>query len=66
MEPSRIQLIVYTDNAKTKQKMELFGHVVYISKKMNYVCLYIDECGKEQTINQIKKLHRVKKVEIGC
>lgn len=45
--------------------MSQFGHVVYISKKMNYVCLYVNETQKDSVIGKIKNLHGIQKVEIG-
>ena len=45
--------------------MSQFGHVVYISKKMNYVCLYVNETQKDSIIGKIKNLHGIQKVEVG-
>jgi hypothetical protein len=45
--------------------MSQFGHVVYISKKMNYVCLYVNESQKDNIVSKIKNLHGVQKVEVG-
>ena len=43
LDQNRVQLIVYTRKSSVQQKLSQFGHVVYISKKMNYVCLYVNE-----------------------
>lgn len=45
--------------------MSQFGHVIYISKKMNYVCLYVNEVQKDSIIGKIKNLHGVQKVGVG-
>jgi len=45
--------------------MAQYGHVVYISKKMNYVCLYINEAQKDSILGRIKKLHGVQKVDVA-
>ena len=65
MDQRRIQIIVYTKKSSVQQKMSQFGHVVYISKKMNYVCLYVNETQKDSIIGKIKNLHGIQKVEIG-
>lgn len=65
MDQRRIQIIVYTKKSSVQQKMSQFGHVVYISKKMNYVCLYVNESQKDNIIGKIKNLHGVQKIEIG-
>ncbi|MEE0880603.1 MAG: DUF2129 domain-containing protein, partial [Turicibacter sp.] len=41
LDQRRVQLIVYTRKSSVQQKLSQFGHVIYISKKMNYVCLYV-------------------------
>lgn len=65
MDQSRIQVIVYSRKSNIGQKLTQFGHVVYASKKMNYVCLYINEAQKEQVVSKIKNLHGVSKVEVS-
>lgn len=65
MDQRRIQIIVYTKKSSVQQKMSQFGHVVYISKKMNYVCLYVNEIQKDNIIGKIKNLHGVQKIEVG-
>ena len=62
---NRIQLIIYTRKTNTQQKLSQYGHVVYISKKMNYVCLYINELQKDNIINRIKKLHGIQRIEVS-
>ena len=62
---NRLQLVVYTRKTNTQQKLSQFGNVVYISKKMNYVCLYINELQKDNIINRIKKLHGIQKIEVS-
>jgi uncharacterized protein YlbG (UPF0298 family) len=65
MNQKRIQLIVYTRKINIQQKMAQFGHVIYTSRKMNYVCLYVSEGQKDSVVSRIKKLHGVQKVEVG-
>ena len=65
MDQRRIQIIVYTKKSSLQQKMSQFGHVVYISKKMNYVCLYVNENQKDNVINKIRNFHGIQKIEVG-
>ena len=65
MDQKRIQVIVYTRKTSVQQKLSQFGHVVYISKKMNYVCLYVNEKQKESIVAKIKNLHGIQKIELG-
>ncbi len=65
MYQSRRQIIVYTRKNHVQQKLYQFGHVVYVSKKMNYVCLYINEKQKDNVIAKIKNLHGIQRIEIG-
>jgi len=61
----RIQLIVYTRKAGVQQKINQYGHIVYMSKKMNYVCLYVNEQQKDSIISRIKQIQGVQKVDIA-
>ena len=65
MDQRRIQVIVYTRKSSVQQKLSQFGHVVYVSKKMNYVCLYIKKKQKDSIISKIKNLHGIQKIELG-
>lgn len=65
MDQRRIQIIVYTRKSSVQQKLSQFGHVVYVSKRMNYVCLYINEKQKDNIISKIKTLHGIQRIEIG-
>jgi len=65
LDQRRVQIIVYTRKSSVQQKLSQFGHVVYISKKMNYVCLYVNEKQKDNVIAKIKNLHGIQKIEVG-
>ena len=65
MDQRRIQIIVYIRKSGIQQKLSQFGHVVYISKKMNYVCLYVNEKQKDQVIAKIKHLQGIQRIEVG-
>ena len=65
MDQRRIQIIVYIRKSGIQQKLSQFGHVVYISKKMNYVCLYVKEKQKDQVIAKIKNLQGIQRIEVG-
>ena len=65
MAQDRLQVIVYTRKTGVQQKLAQMGNVIYISPKMNYVCLYINAEQKEKTLNRIKSLHGVSRVDVG-
>ncbi|MGL4337685.1 MAG: DUF2129 domain-containing protein [Turicibacter sp.] len=65
MNQSRVQVIVYSRKSNISQKLSQFGHVIYASKKMHYVCLYINEAQKDSIVSKIKNLHGVQKVEVS-
>ena len=58
MDQRRIQVIVYTRKSSVQEKLSQFGHVVYVSEKMN-------EKQKDSIISKIKNLHGIQKIELG-
>lgn len=63
MFPKRTGLIVWITDAKAARNLERFGHVVYISKRLNYALVYVNQSEVEDKISYIKKLNFVNKVE---
>ncbi|MBF0780065.1 MULTISPECIES: YlbG family protein [unclassified Granulicatella] len=59
----RIGLIVWVYSLKNLTKLNRFGDIHYISKRMNYVSLYVNDTNLEQVMKQIKGLHFVRFVE---
>lgn len=64
--PKRTSLIVYLRNANSDQfKLRRFGDIVYFSKKMHYLIMYVDQEKVEEMLQQLEKLTFVKKVEVS-
>lgn len=63
MFPERTGLIIWIQDIKFAKAIERFGSIHYVSKKMNYVVMYINKIRVEETVNQLQKLNYVKKVE---
>lgn len=63
MFPERTGLIVWTHDIKSARNLERFGAVHYVSKKMNYVVLYVNKANVDDTMKQIEKLSYVRKIE---
>ncbi len=59
----RSGLIVWVNDTKAAKNLERFGSVHYISKKMQYVVMYVHADKLDETIRNIQKLPYVKKVE---
>ncbi len=55
--PKRTSLIVYLRNANSDQfKLRRLGDIVYFSKKMHYLIMYVDQEKVEETLQQLEKL----------
>ncbi len=59
---SRESLTVYLQHAKDVRKIRRFGDVIYQSKRLGYVVLYIDSREKEQIMAKLAALRVVKEV----
>lgn len=56
-------LIVWLYTLKQVKNIRKFGHIQYISNRMRYVVLYVNESDKDQVIQSLNRLHFVRKVE---
>ncbi|MBO0460430.1 YlbG family protein [Enterococcus sp. DIV1298c] len=56
-------LVVWVYSLKQLKNLRKFGLVHYVSRKMKYVIMYLNEDNYEQTEERIKKLHFVRNVE---
>ena len=60
----RVGLIVYLYYNRDVKKLAAFGDVIYHSKKMRYVQVYVDSPQVLEIMQQLKKERFVKKVQI--
>lgn len=65
MEVSRKLIIVYYNNQHCLKKVGNFGNLIYHSNKLRYAYLYVDNSHVKSTIEKIKKIHGVTKVELS-
>ncbi|MDP5273338.1 YlbG family protein [Chengkuizengella axinellae] len=59
----RTGLIIWVKHIKALRLVERYGTIHYVSKKMKYVVLYVNETKVEQTIAQLNKLNFVINIE---
>ncbi|MCM0583180.1 YlbG family protein [Weissella diestrammenae] len=62
---ARRSLIVYLNNVRQAKQLRRFGIVDYISQRMKYAVIYMDEADIEQKRQLIERLGFVKSVEIS-
>lgn len=55
-------LIVYVHQLKQAKSLRKYGHVHFISRKLKYVVVYMDQDKIESTKEKLSKLPYVKKV----
>ena len=63
MRARRIGLAVWVKHPRAAKNLRKFGTIHYISKRLNYVSMYVDESQLEEIIRSMEKLHFVTKVE---
>jgi len=61
--PERTGLIIWTHHVKAVKMLERFGNIHYVSRKLNYVVMYINRDEEEQVIKRLEKLNFVKSVD---
>ncbi len=58
----RKSLIIYLYHLKQSKSLRKYGTIQYVSRKMKYVVLYLDEDRIRETVDKISKLKFVKSV----
>ncbi len=56
-------LIVYVHQLKQAKSLRKYGHVHFISRKLKYVVVYMDQDKIESTKEKLLKLPYVKKIQ---
>ena len=56
-------LIVYINNFHVLRRLRRYGHIVYVSKRMRYVVLYVNRSLVEELKKELEKLHSVTSVK---
>jgi uncharacterized protein YlbG (UPF0298 family) len=65
MEIGRKCLVIYYNSHHCLKKIENLGNLIYHSKKLRYAYLYVDEKQVNKSMEAIKKIHGVNKVELS-
>jgi uncharacterized protein YlbG (UPF0298 family) len=63
MFPERAGLIIWVSDLKSARNLERYGTIHYMSKKMQYVVMYLNADKVEETIKHLQKFPYVKKIE---
>lgn len=59
----RTGLIIWTKELRSTRALERHGMIHYVSKKMNYVVMYINSDRMTETMRHLEKLNFVKRIE---
>lgn len=65
MQINRQGIIVWFQHRKNIRHIRRFGHLVYVSKRMRYAVLYVDQAELDSVIEDISKLSYVSKVDVS-
>lgn len=63
MRDKRLGLAVWIKNPRVAKNLRRFGSIHFVSKRLNYVSMYVEASEIEETIKMLEKLHFVTKVE---
>ena len=61
----RQAIIIWLYTLKQLKQLRKFGNVTYISKKMKYVYLYVDQADAKDIMAKLDRLHFVRSVELS-
>ncbi|MDP4096836.1 YlbG family protein [Paenibacillus sp. P96] len=59
----RTGYIIWVSDVKAARNLEKYGSVHYISKRLQYVVMYMDAERAEDTVKNIRRLSYVRKIE---
>ncbi|MGD8191610.1 YlbG family protein [Brevibacillus ginsengisoli] len=63
MRDKRLGLAVWIKNPRVAKNLRRFGSIHFVSKRLNYVAMYVEADEIEETIKTLEKLHFVTRVE---
>ena len=61
----RRAIIVWLYTLKPIKQLKRFGNIQYISKRLKYIYLYVNEEEVESVKDKVSKFHFVRKVEVS-
>ena len=62
---ARQGVIVYLYRLRQSRQLRKFGQIEYVSKRMKYLVLYMNQDQIKQNIAKIKKMRNVRKVQLS-
>lgn len=63
MLPKRVGIVVWLRHVRDARNLDRYGHVIYVSRRMKYAILYVNESELNAKMNQLARLPYVRKVE---
>ena len=63
MFPERVGYIIWVSDLKAARNLDKYGSVLYLSKKMHYVVMYVNADRAEDIMRNVRKLAYVRKIE---
>ncbi|QQE72933.1 DUF2129 domain-containing protein [Brevibacillus composti] len=63
MRERRLGLAVWVKNTRAAKNLRKFGTIHYVSKRLNYVSMYVDAAQIDETIRVLERLHFVTRIE---
>lgn len=61
----RVSLAIWVYSLKQIRQLRRYGMIYYVSKRMKYVVMYLDEKQLDSTVKSLNNLRFVKKVEVS-
>src|SRR5699024_375410 len=65
MQIKRQGIIVWFQHRKNIKQIRRFGNLIYVSKKMRYAVLYVDQTEVDTIIEKMSKLSFISKIEVS-
>lgn len=65
-EPTKRQgIIIWVYTLRQLKNLKRFGYIHYVSNRLKYIVMYVDQNEVEDKMKQLNSLHYVRKVEIS-
>lgn len=58
----RTSLVVYVSSLRQVRQLKRFGHVDYVSKRMRYAVIYMNEAEVDENVSRLKQLKFVRRI----
>ncbi|ANS75009.1 hypothetical protein AWM70_10680 [Paenibacillus yonginensis] len=63
MFPERTGFIIWVSDLKAARNLDKYGNVLYLSRRMHYVVMYVNADRAEDIMKNVRKLSYVRKIE---